>query len=383
MSNYDFAWCTLFLTHFCSILPFTISNTASLSILAGDSPFSFAVIVCNSLFPSHYLHSPPFHSIYTSACWIIPNSCSPTCSSLSLLKYSHAVSLINITHTVILPSKSQQSSPQCQFSSAPLHKGHKVNALKDEKEELQSLKEGEGDERWKRPYEIVLSFSIPTLYILCFLKGKTSWFESCCFDTVTLKALLYTEKSSCSHFTIKEKRLKGGTPWLHGHFFQLRCQLQELQMTATVTWYGPWGCWCKGLHRCMMCPATQEGRKKAYFYPDPCTDSPNGPNSSAGITGRGKKRGRAHEAVTHCFLFDQRGGLVAEGDNRICLANTTAERKLCLRDYKQVFFSKTQLSQWKKSYCPHFLLASPRQILMILTPAGTVTPMDIPQSCLD
>lgn len=61
-------------------------------------------------------------------------------------------------------------------------------------------------------------------------------------------------------------------------------------------------------------PVTQGGRKKTYFYPDPCTDSPNGPTSSAGITGRGKRRGRAHEAVTHFLLFDRRGGLGAEGD---------------------------------------------------------------------
>lgn len=89
-------------------------------------------------------------------------------------------------------------------------------------------------------------------------------------------------------------------------------------------------------------PATQEGRKETYFYPDPCTDSPNGPNSRAGITGRGKRRGRAHEAVTHFFLFDQRGGLVAEGDNRVCLANSTAERKLCHKIIKQVLFSPAE-----------------------------------------
>lgn len=40
-------------------------------------------------------------------------------------------------------------------------------------------------------------------------------------------------------------------------------------------------------------PVTQGGKKKTYFYPDPCTDSPNGPTSGVGITGRGKRRGRA------------------------------------------------------------------------------------------
>lgn len=63
-------------------------------------------------------------------------------------------------------------------------------------------------------------------------------------------------------------------------------------------------------------PVTRGERKKTYFYPDPCTDSPNGPTSSAGITGRGKRRGRAHEAVTRFLLFDRRGGLEAGGDEQ-------------------------------------------------------------------
>lgn len=99
-------------------------------------------------------------------------------------------------------------------------------------------------------------------------------------------------------------------------------------------------------------PAIQEGKKETYFYPDPCTDSPNGPNSRAGITGRGKRRGRAHKAVTHFFLFDQRRGLVAEGDNGVCLASSTAERKLCHKIINRCSFH--QLSQWKKITVPIF-----------------------------
>lgn len=95
-------------------------------------------------------------------------------------------------------------------------------------------------------------------------------------------------------------------------------------------------------------PTTQEGKKKIYFYPDPCTDSPNGPNSNAGITGRGKRRGRVHEAVTHFFLFDQRGGLVAERDNKVCSANITAERKLCHKIINRCSFPKPNWASEKR-----------------------------------
>lgn len=47
-----------------------------------------------------------------------------------------------------------------------------MNALGDEKEELQSLKEGEGNVRWKRSDEIILSLLHPNLVHLVLFQGQ-------------------------------------------------------------------------------------------------------------------------------------------------------------------------------------------------------------------
>lgn len=52
---------------------------------------------------------------------------------------------------------------------------HKVNALGDEEEELQSVKEAEGEERWKRSHEMILSLLHPNLVHLVLSQGDSSF----------------------------------------------------------------------------------------------------------------------------------------------------------------------------------------------------------------
>lgn len=50
-----------------------------------------------------------------------------------------------------------------------------MNALGDEEEELQSVKEAEGEERWKRSHEIILSLLHPNLVHLVLSQGDSSF----------------------------------------------------------------------------------------------------------------------------------------------------------------------------------------------------------------
>ena len=143
--------------------------------------------------------------------------------------------------------------------------------------------------------------------------------------------------------------------WLREHSFELQGQLQQLQVTAVTTWHRGAGA--------TVCAAAwgagnPRGRKKTYFYPDPCTDSPNGPTSSAGITGRGRE-GAEHTRPllpTSCCLTEEE--VWRQGEiNRTCLTSTAVERNACPTTVNRCSLPKPGWAS-EKSYHPHVLSAS-------------------------
>lgn len=156
-----------------------------------------------------------------------------------------------------------------------------MDAFSDKKEELQKLEEDDGGASRERPDEV--------------FKTSPSQLWAVALTHLSFKHS-YKLKSPVAPTSPLQK---GGTReegWGAWPFLSAAAPTPAAPVTAVTTWQGPSGCWCSSQCSCTVCQELKEGggeEKKIYFYPDPCTDSPNGPTSSIGITGRVKRRGRA------------------------------------------------------------------------------------------